>query len=564
MKLGLVIILIAIFLRLIDLGSVPPGIANDELNISINAQSLLKTGTNIPGVVTGIVGKTLGDLSFGIHSELSSFLIVPFIALFGFNLISVKIPFVLASMGIVIVGYFITKKLLNEKVAIITMAILAVNPWLIFFGRSAYESILSSFFYFLSILLIINLSGWKKIYALLPLIAGFLCYFSAKTLVIPVAVVSSYASAILNKERNLKPLIALNVLIISFVTLYLSILPKTPAGSRINELKSYESSQNVNTKRTMGLESILTLPFENKITEELRIRITASLGEFNPNYLFFNGQPESIPSLSIPDHAFMYLIDFPLIILGLIFLAGKYKKQLTILLLLVFITLIPNFLNLQGTTYSIRTVILFPILGIISAIGIYSLENSLLRKIAVLVYIILILNFCFIYFSRLPVERSEAWFLSRRVLSTYISRVTLKSPDKKILLITEQPKLAFYKYLFYSGNYINPKEIALLNNKIAKKDYEIGNLKMTADCPENITVQKQNIIIESASSSCPKIQGDSIKSINDAGDVFTISDDILCQSLPKNQYPLIKSIDTLNIEKLTTEDFCKNYITDSR
>lgn len=548
-----IILLAALFLRIINLNSVPPGIANDELNIAINAESLLKTGVNIPGVVTGIIGKNSGDLSMGIHSEISSYLIVPFIALFGFNSLAIKIPFMLASLGIVIVGYFLTKRLFNQKIALITMALLSVNPWLIFFGRSGYESILSSFFYLLSILLIINLSGWKKLYALLPLAAGFLCYFSAKTLILPIALVASFASIILNKERNLKPLAVLNGLILAFVVSYLLILPKTPAGARINELKSYEFSRIVNLKRTAGLESIMALPFENKIIEDLRIRIPVSFGEFNLNYLFFNGQPESIPSLSIPDHSFMYLIDLPLVILGIIFMANKFKKQLAILLSFIVVTLIPNFLNLQGTTYSIRTVVLFPLLGIISAVGIYSLKNKILRIIAVLIYFVFVLNFCYIYFNRLPVEKSEGWFLSQRVLSRYISETISKYPGTKIVFVTKEPKLAFYRYLLYSGKYKGSQEIILLNTKIANKVYEIGNLKITDECFNNAT-------IISSTSGCPKTKGNTIKSIYDAGDMYVLSNDVLCKEYTKNQYPLIKSIKTLVVEKLSTEDFCKSYI----
>lgn len=557
----LIIILVAIILRVINLDAIPPGVANDELNIAINAQSLLKTGINIPGVVTGVIGKTSGDLAFGIHSELSSYLIIPFIAAFGFNLISIKIPFVLASLGIVILGYFLVKRMFGEKPATVVMACLAVNPWLIFFGRTAYESILSSFFFLLSILLIINLQGWKKNLSLIALIAGFLCYFSAKTLIIPITIVASYASITLNKRHDYKPLVILNLLVIIFVGWYLLILPKTHAGARINELKPSMSSQTVNIKRTASLSNMLALPFENKVIEDLRIRIVASLGELNPTYLFFNGQPETIPSLSIPDHAFMYFIDLPLVILGIIFMAEKYKKQLVILLCFIAVTMVPNFLDLQGSTYSIRTVILFPILSMISAIGIFSIRNKLLKGVIIVAYLISVLNFCYIYFNRLPVERSEAWFLSEKVMSRYVSDELVKKPQTKILLVAEQPKLTFYKYLFYSGSYTNQKQITSLNKNIAEMNYEIGNLKITSNCPENIPSQQNEIIIQSTSSNCPEIHGtDSIKSINDAGDVYIISKDLLCQNLLKNKYPLIKNTKTLKIENLTTEDFCKDYV----
>jgi hypothetical protein len=563
MKRILIIILVALLLRLVNLSTIPPGMANDELNIAINAESILKTGSNVPGVVTGIIGKTAGDISFGIHSELSSYIIVPFIAVFGFSSVSVKIPFVLASIGIVLIGYLLAKRMFDRKIAVVSAALLAVNPWLIFFGRSAYESMLSSFFYLLSILLIIRLTGWKKIYSILPLIMGFLCYFSAKTLMIPVAIMASCASVILNKDRNFKPLLILNMLVIVFVAAYLFILPTTPAGTRINELKASDTSLEVNIKRTASLDSPLAILFENKVLEELKIRTAASLGELNLNYLFLNGQPETISSLSVPDHAFMYLIDLPLIILGLIFMAGKYKKQLIILLAFIGITLVPNFLNLQGTTYSIRTVILFPILAIISAVGFYSIRNSLLKNVILLLYIISILNFCYIYFFRLPIERSEAWFLSERVLSKYISSSITKTPDRKIVLVTSQRKLTFYKYLFYNGKYVDAKEIGLINGKIAVQDYKIGNFNITTQCP-TITSVNQDIIIVNSSSGCPKIKDITIKSVNDAGDVFTISGDALCQGLPKNKYPLIKAVRLLDIEKLTTEDFCKTYVSDSR
>lgn len=560
MKLRLLLILaLGFILRIVYLNSLPPGITNDEMNVIINAQSILKTGTNIPGVVTGIIGESSGDISFGVDSELTPYLIIPFIAIFGFNLISVKLPFVLASLGIAIIGYLLAKRLFDEEAAFIVYMLLVFNPWLIFFGRTAYEPILSSFFYLLSILLVVSSKGWKKLYSIPFLIAGFLCYFSAKTLIIPISLVASWTALFLNKNEKIKPLVVLNIIIFMFVGSYFLFLSSSTAGTRINELKLTDSVQSVIIKRTASLNSPLTFLFENKIIEELRIRIPASLGEFNPNYLFFNGQPEVTPSLSIPDHGFMYFIDLPLIIIGTMFMATKFKKQLAFLMLTLAITLIPNFLNLQGTTYSIRTVILFPVLGTMSAMGIYSLGRGITQKIVIAVYVIFVLNFCYIYYARLPVQKSEGWFLSERVLSRYVFETAAKNPEKKIVLVTEQPKLTFYKYLFYSGNYIDSKQIIFLNSNIENKNYEIGNVSITNECGS----KNPGISIVNTSTGCPKQDGVSIKSIFDAGDIYTISEDFLCQNLTKNKYPLIKDANTLNVEGLTTEDFCKNYITDS-
>jgi hypothetical protein len=523
----------------------------------MNAQSITATGHNIPGVVTGIIGKTSGDLSMGIHSEISSYLIIPFIKIFGFNITSIKLPFILASLGLVIVGYYLTKRMINEKAAVIAFTILAINPWLIFFGRSVYESILSSFFYLLSILLIINLTGWKKLLALAFLAAGFLSYFSAKTMVIPISLIASASSILLNKNKDIKTLVALNLIVFVFVGVYSYILPKTPAGVRVNEFNFAQSAQNVVSKRTTAIDSVLSMPFENKITEELRQRLSSGFGEFNPNYLFLNGQPEQTPSLSIPDHGFLYLIDAVFILLGIFFMARKYPKQLIIFISLLVVTVIPNSLDLQGTTYSIRTVILFPILAIISGIGFYSLSNRYIKTFGIVIYVLLFLNFFFIYFYRMPVERSEGWFLSQRVVSKYVDATLSKFPDKKIILITQDPKLTFYKYLFYTGKYINPKEISEINKKLEALDYAIGNLAITASCSS----QGADVVIQSTSSTCPKIHGSTfIKSIKDSGDVFIVSNDLLCSNSQKNKFPLIKSFEDFKVEQLPVESLCRNYL----
>src|SRR3990170_7097432 len=103
----LLISLLGFFIRIILLSVVPPSLTNDEVNIIINAQSILKTGKNIPGVATGIFGMPQGDLGGGIHSEISSYLIIPFILVFGFKWPLIKLPFVFAGLGIVVVIYLL-------------------------------------------------------------------------------------------------------------------------------------------------------------------------------------------------------------------------------------------------------------------------------------------------------------------------------------------------------------------------------------------------------------------------------------------------------------------------
>jgi len=100
-------IIFGLFLRITLLNVIPPGLANDEANIILNAQSLIKTGKNIPGVVTGIIGTPSGDYISGAHSELSSHFLSVVYFFTGFSLSTSRLPFTIASLGIVIFLYLI-------------------------------------------------------------------------------------------------------------------------------------------------------------------------------------------------------------------------------------------------------------------------------------------------------------------------------------------------------------------------------------------------------------------------------------------------------------------------
>lgn len=563
-------ILVAFFLRVALLIEVPPGLANDELNIIMNAQSFLKTGQNIPGVVTGIFGTSTGDLSGGIHSEISSYLIIPGIMLLGFNLIGVKIVFMLMSIGLVCISYLLVKKIVNTQAGLIAAFLSAVNPWSIHFGRSGYESIFSAFFYLSAIYLVMILKNWKILWSIPLFILGFLSYFSAKTLLLPIIVVTIFTFRFLRPKKSLGPITTVTISIIFFLIIYTPLLQTSTAGTRFQELKNQNVADLVNLKRRTAIDTPFNQIFENKFTEDLRIRLIASLGTISPNLLFLNGQPESIPSLSIPDHGPLFLIDFPLIIFGIVYLARSNLTFLVYILGLITTTLLPNFLNLAGTTYIIRTVILFPFLTILSAVGAYFLI-IIPRKLIKIPFIILLIivysfsigNFLYQYFARLPIDRNEGWFFHQRVLTRYVKSSLNENPTTKINIVTEEPKYTFYRYLFFSGVYTDSKEIQKINDKLTSGDYSLPNLVITNKCPDIENLGFTTYIMD-VRMRCPNTQGSSIASIKDAGDKYIIVNDKLCGAMVNKRYPLIKNFSKLNIETLSKEDFCQNFITNSR
>jgi 4-amino-4-deoxy-L-arabinose transferase-like glycosyltransferase len=559
------IITLALVLRITNLNQVPPSLANDEANIMLNAQSLLKTGQSIPGVVNGIFALPTNVVT-GVHGEISSFILMPWYFIFGFSWPLVKLPFIFASLGIVMMGFLLVKQLINEKAGLIAALFMTVNPWLIHFGRLGYEAILSAFFYLAALYLVISQRKWKILWSIPFFIAGFFCYFSAKTLIIPLGILSFIMIKLIHQKDSIIPATVMNIIIVIFVAIYSILLPQSQSGARLNELKTQDLHALVNEKRTASIESPINIIFENKVLEDLKIRINASLSGLSPSYLFIDGQPESISPLSIPDHAHLYLIDLPLIILGLIYLSRENLSSLVFFIGIIISTLAPNFLNLAGTTYSIRTVLLFPILSMISAVGLYSIltyaNKFPIRKITttlvIAMYFVFFLNFTYQYFIRLPIARSDGYFFEQRVLSNYIKLVQEANPNILINVYTNDARFTFYRYLLFSNNYHDPVIIKEVNKKIDVEDYSFSNLNIEATCPVALNEQVVNII---DTKYCPDASGTHISSIKDSGSEYLITKDILCEGLVNRRYITIQNYQLLNVERLSLKDFCQNYFT---
>ena len=559
----LFIVVLSLIPRLLSLSTTPPSIANDEINIVMNSKSLMATGANIPGVVTGVIGSSSGDLSGGIHSELSSYFLIPFYIIFGFSWVTAKLPFVFASVGIVILSYLLVKKLINRDAAVFAALLSALNPWSIFFARTAYESVLSCFFYMLGIYLILSKKGWKIFYAVPFLLIGFLSYFSAKTLLLPITLSLIVGIKLMKPKISLRPIIFMNIFLAVFIFFYGFLLNLSPAGVRFKELNNNKISVIVDKNRKESLDIGFNNLFENKVVEDFRIRAFASLGTFSPTLIFLNGQPESIPSLSITDHGPLYLIDLLLIFFGIVFLTRNYLSVLYFLSLLTTVAAIPNFSNLSGTTYMIRTVILFPILTIISSIGLYYLTTLFSKKMRrfillffLAIYFLFFGNFLYQYFGRLSVARSEGFFLHERVASKYINLAMIKNRD--VVVLSSDPKFLFYRYLFFSNLYKNPNDVGIINSKLASNIYNINNLTVLGNCLETYEANKTYII--DTKLRCKEINGLKISTILDSNDLYTIVNDRVCERVPMQDYLFIKNTDDLQIEPLLAEDFCKKFI----
>ncbi len=120
------ILLLAILLRCVGFGTIPAGINQDEAMAGVDAWALSQYGTDRYGIRYPV---HFTAWKYGQMSVLLSYCMIPFIKLLGFHIVSVRMPMLIASCGSVVLVYLVGKKLFSVKLALVMMALTAVNPW---------------------------------------------------------------------------------------------------------------------------------------------------------------------------------------------------------------------------------------------------------------------------------------------------------------------------------------------------------------------------------------------------------------------------------------------------
>ena len=133
------------------LPNLPPSLNWDEVSLGYNAYSILKTGRDEWGTKLPLIFRAYGDYKLPVYIYAS----IPFIALFGLNLWTVKIISVLAGTALIYIACLTVKKITkNQFLSLVAAALIAFSPWSIFLSRIALEANLFLFlfatcFYFL-------------------------------------------------------------------------------------------------------------------------------------------------------------------------------------------------------------------------------------------------------------------------------------------------------------------------------------------------------------------------------------------------------------------------------
>ena len=178
------ILLVAVTVRCIEFGTVPRGINQDEAMAGMDAWALSKYGTDRYGVFMPV---HFTAWRYGQMSVLLSYCMIPFIKLFGFGTLAVRMPMLLASCGSVVLVYLVGKRLFSQRFALLVMVLTAINPWHFMQSRWALDCNLFPHVFLLAFyLMLIGLEKRRYLYLSMVFYGlTFYCYGVAVYSVIP-------------------------------------------------------------------------------------------------------------------------------------------------------------------------------------------------------------------------------------------------------------------------------------------------------------------------------------------------------------------------------------------
>lgn len=169
------LMLAAFLLRVWQFGSVPGGMNQDGAMAAVDAKALADHATDRYGMFMPVHFTAWG---YGQMSVLLSYLMVPFIKLFGLSAVTARLPMLIVSMCGIAAAYFLFKRLFSVRAGQIVLAFLVINPWHFMQSRWALDCNMFPHMFLIGLLFMMMGIAGKRRYLYISMIFYALCMYS--------------------------------------------------------------------------------------------------------------------------------------------------------------------------------------------------------------------------------------------------------------------------------------------------------------------------------------------------------------------------------------------------
>lgn len=376
--------LVAIFLffiltRIYKISDIPQSVYWDEASIGVNGYSIAQTGKDEWGKFLPLNFKAFGEYKLPVYIYTTALSV----KIFGLNEFAVRIPAVLFSLGVVLLGFLLAIELTKDhKVGLLTAFFITISQWFFIISRTGFEATAGLLFFISGIYFFVKAIGEKKILFVVSCISFVLTLYSYNSFLIITPITLLLLAVFYFKKLSS---FAQGNLMISIICLLILF---TGGFGTINFILSGQSAR---------LDDVgIFIAYNQKKYQTLTTVISNYLSHFSPTFLFFKGDGNGRSQQ--PEFGPINLIYLPLLILGVIDILQKKKREYNLILLLLLIAPIPASIT-RESPHALRSIAAIPFISFISALGVLKVALFIKSKYTFSVVICLFLISFLFYFK---------------------------------------------------------------------------------------------------------------------------------------------------------------------
>lgn len=382
------VLLLAFFLRVVNINTSPPALYGDELTLIYDAYSILQTGRDQTGDFLPLTfTMSEGRPPFYVYAS------VPLVAIFGPNALSARLLSVFSGVGIVLLTYLLINSLISKRMAFIAAFFMAISPWDLSLSRGGFETHLALFLALLGIYSFLKAKSqpWYLLVSAISFGLTLFTYHSYKVVIpalLPFLIWFASTKQLIYERKYRRCLILGGSILAVFITFWLSlVLGGSEVRFQNTSILSKPDLQAAIIEKINTERNIDNLPFKNLIhnkpIEYLLVLGENYLSHFSFNFLFLHGDANPRHNQGLMGE--MYVADILLILLGIIYLWYEYRKL--VLFLGAWVMVAPLATILVSPAHALRSTFLLPPLIMLSAAGFSYLwelsKKELLAKLVI-------------------------------------------------------------------------------------------------------------------------------------------------------------------------------------
>ena len=432
-----IILVVGFITRSVGININPKGLNVDEASSGYDAYSILEFGCDRNGNKFPVFLEAWGSG----QNALYSYLMIPFIKLFGLNVITTRLPMVILGCISLIVWYNLLNEVKNKKFAIIGLSFLVICPWNIMKSRWGLESNIFPDFVLYAIYFIVKFiktNNVSKLY-IASILLGISSYtYGTSYFFLPIFCIIMYIYLLYTKKVNIKNVIlSFSIIFIIALPIMLYIIINTCDLNQID----------------LGIITIPKLPV-NRYEEQTSIFngniLTKSIKNFVKSLKLLLTQDDGLSWNCIPGFGLFYIISIPFLVYGIIYSIKnkeeikKYESVIDIWFISSFLLMfVLNEVNINRINVLIYPLIYYVINGIYIVVA---KRNIISNSIILIVYIAFFVMFMCSYIFLKPANNYTFVDNIKEVIE-YVEKVK----DRKIYI-----EYAFkepYIYVLYYTKY---------------------------------------------------------------------------------------------------------------